>query len=355
MICCNIAVTGLNVAEDPAAGIGVIRSIRESGQWEGKIIGLAYDALDTGIYEKGLLDEVYILPYPLASGGLWQRLSDITRKTKIDVLMPLLDLELLSLSSLELPLKEMGINLLLPPPSNIKRHFKINLAVFCQENGIRYPKQIAVTSPALVAAHITDFGIPMVVKGIVHEAYLAYSAEEALIYFNRIKRLWGLPVLLQEYISGDAYNTNCLIDKEGKLIGAVAMRKLGIHEQGKTWSGVTVQDNKLLNLSKEILDKINWIGPVELEFVKQHSSGDYYLLEINPRFGAWIYLAANAGQNLPLASVQIAMGEKVKPFPPYKAGIMFVRRSLDLICPIEYLASLMANGELILKEDRTRS
>jgi carbamoyl-phosphate synthase large subunit len=133
------------------------------------------------------------------------------------------------------------------------------------------------------------------------------------------------------------------------------MRKLAVTEKGKAWSGVTVKDEKLLDLSKDIITKLKWIGPIELEFVKQKSSGDYYLLEINPRFGAWIYLAANAGQNLPLAAVQIAMGKKVEPFPPYKAGLMFVRYSLDIICPIEYLANLTANGELMLNDKKKGS
>ncbi len=352
MIKCNIAVTGLNATDDPAPGIAVIRSIRESGQWEGKIIGLAYNALDTGIYDKGLLDEVYLLPNVFDSSGLWQRLRDITQKTRIDVLVPLLDLELLSLLSLEPALKEMGISLLLPPMSKIKMHYKINLAEFCRKNAIKYPKQVAITSPAWIASNIAELGIPVVVKGIVHESYLAYSVEEAAIYFNRIRIRWGLPVLLQEYIPGEEYNTDCLVDRDGRLIGTVAMRKLGITEKGKAWSGVTVKDEKLLSLSKDILNKLNWVGAVEFEFIKQTTSGDYYLMEINPRFGTWIYLAANAGQNLPLASIQIALGEKVEPFPPYKAGIMFVRYSLDIISSIEHLANLTTKGELILNEEK---
>jgi len=174
------------------------------------------------------------------------------------------------------------------------------------------------------------------------------------LYFNKIKMCWGLPVIMQEYIPGEEYNTDCLTDREGKLIGVVAMRKLGITDKGKAWSGVTVEDEKLLNLSKDILSKLNWVGPIELEFIKQRSSGDYYLLEINPRFGAWIYLAAKAGQNLPVATIQIAMGEKVEPFPTYQTGLMFIRYSFDVICPMEYLASLTAEGELILNGKKNK-
>lgn len=354
MIQCNVAVTGLNAADDPEPGIAVIRSIRDSGQWEGKIIGLAYDALDTGIYDQSLLDEVYLLPYPLDSSGLWQRLKDITRKTRIDVLIPLLDLELLSLPSLAPSLKEMGINLLLPSIPKVIMQVKLKLDEFCQKNDIKYPKQMVVASPDKIAPNIKELGMPVVIKGIVHESHPAFSAEEALIYFNKIKMRWGLPIIMQQYIPGEEYNTDCLTDREGKLIGAVAMRKLGITDKGKAWSGVTVKDEELLNLTKDILSKLNWVGPIELEFIKQRSSGNYYLMEINPRFGTWIYLAANAGQNLPLAAIQIAMGEKVEPFPPYEAGLMFVRYSLDLICPMEYLANLSTEGELILSEEKIK-
>ena len=354
MIQCNIAVTGLNAADDPAPGIAVIRSIRESGQWEGKIIGLAYDALDTGIYDNSLLDEVYLLPYPFDRGGLLRRLQDITQRTSIDVLIPLLDLEILYLPGLETSLKEMGISLLLPSLSSVRMHTKLKLAEFCQKNAVRYPRQIAITMPENIVPIIKELGLPVVIKGVIHGSNVASSAEEALIYFGKIKNRWGLPIIVQEYIQGEEYNTDCLSDRQGKLIGIVAMKKLGVTDKGKAWSGITIKDEKVLSLSKKILQKLNWIGPIELEFIKERSSNEYCLMEINPRFGTWIYLAANAGQNLPLAAVKIAIGERVKPFPPYKVGLMFVRYSLDLICPLEHLASLTAEGELILHRERRK-
>jgi len=350
MIKCNVAVSGLNATDDPAPGIAVIRSLRESGQWEGKIIGLAYDALDTGIYDEGLIDEVYLLPYPFDRAGLLQRLSDITRKTRIDVLMPLLDLELLDLPVLAPALKKLGINLLIPNISQVRIHLKLRLAEFCEQNGVRYPKQVTIGLQESIAASIHALGKPVMIKGIIHEAHLAHSVEEALIYYNKISKRWGLPIIIQEYIQGEEYNTDCLTDRDGKLIGMVAMRKLGLTDKGKAWSGVTVRDEKLLSLSRDILTKLNWIGPVELEFVKQRSSGEFYLLEINPRFGTWIYLAAKAEQNLPLAAVQIAMGHEVEPFQTYRPGLMFVRHSRDIICPIEHLAELTVSGELRLKK-----
>jgi len=64
MIKYTVGVTGLNATDNPGPGVPVIRSIKDSPLWQGKIVGLAYDALDTGIYNNDLMDEVYLIPYP---------------------------------------------------------------------------------------------------------------------------------------------------------------------------------------------------------------------------------------------------------------------------------------------------
>lgn len=346
MIKCNIALSGLNATDDPAPGIAFARSLRESGEWEGKIIGLAYDASETGIYNGNIFDYVYLLPDPLLGGAIFNRLKEIHSKTRLDVLVPLLDYELISLPTIEQYLKELGISMLIPSAASLRQHIKIMLRDFCQKNGIRSPKQKAIALPNSIGSAIEELGLPVVVKGVIHGSCVAYSAYEAAGYFHQIKQRWGLPVIMQEYIYGEEYNTDCLTDRDRQVIGAVSMKKLTLTDKGKGWSGVTIFDKDLLDLSYEIVRKLRWVGPIELEFVKQRDSGDYYLLEINPRFGSWIYLSSRAGQNLPLAAIRIALGERVEPFTKYDTGMMFMRYSLDLVCPVSRLGEIMTTGEL---------
>ncbi len=40
--------------------------------------------------------------------------------------------------------------------------------------------------------------------------------------------------------------------------------------------------------------------------------------EINPRIPAWVYLAVGAGQNIPEALVNLALGKKVEPYKDLK-------------------------------------
>jgi hypothetical protein len=47
------------------------------------------------------------------------------------------------------------------------------------------------------------------------------------------------------------------------------------------------------------------IGASEIEIIKD-KSGRLYIVEINPRFPAWVYLAVASGQNMPEAAVKLA-------------------------------------------------
>jgi carbamoyl-phosphate synthase large subunit len=347
----TVGVTGLNATDNPAPGVPVIRSIKSDANWKGKIIGLAYDALDTGIYNSDLMDEVYLIPYPSeGEGNLLSRLKYISEKTGLSVIIPTLDSELVNFVRIEQELKKINIQLLIPNEEKLKLRQKTSLNEFCKQNGFDMPDTVVITDPSEVARKSNDLGFPLAVKGIFYESYTAYTIDEALVYFYKIKNKWGIPIILQKYVNGEEYDVVSLGDTKGKMKGAVAMRKLRITDKGKAWAGVTIMDEKLLNLAKNILEKLKWVGPIEMEFVKDASSRKYYLLEINPRFPSWVYLATKAGQNLPLATLLIAMGENVLTFEHTKPGLTFVRHAIDLVCPIKYLEELTTKGELVYSE-----
>ena len=46
----TIAVTGLNNIDSPGPGIPVIRGLKEAASFEARIVGLAYENLEPGIY-----------------------------------------------------------------------------------------------------------------------------------------------------------------------------------------------------------------------------------------------------------------------------------------------------------------
>ena len=91
----NIGITGLNNTDNPGPGVPVIRGILDSQMFDARIIGLAYENLEPGIYMDGLLDRTYLLPYPSEGIEVYmQRIAYIQEQEKLDVLIPNFDAEL---------------------------------------------------------------------------------------------------------------------------------------------------------------------------------------------------------------------------------------------------------------------
>ena len=343
----KLAITGLNATDNPGPGVPLIRSLKHSEEFDAEIIGLIYDVLEPGIYMENLTKKNYLIPYP-SSGleNLYERLSYIQQQEKIDVIIPTLDSELFGFVKLEDKLEELGINMFLPTFEQLNIRAKDKLFDFCSDNEINVPKNILVSSISELQKIPEDFDYPVVVKGIFYDAYIVNNLEEAKTAFLKISSKWGLPIIIQEYLKGDEFNVVALGDGTGQTIGAVAMRKLYITDKGKGWAGITIFDNNLIEISKKVIERIKWRSGMELEFIRSSETGQYFLLEINPRFPAWVYLAPNAGQNLPYALLQLALGNQVQPFDNYKVGTIFVRSSWDLITDISVFEKITTKGEI---------
>jgi carbamoyl-phosphate synthase large subunit len=110
-----IAVTALNAIDSPGPGVAVIRAIRECPDFEVRIIGLSYEALEPGIYMHDVVDKTYQIPYPSAgTDSLYGRILHITQLEKIDVLIPNFDAELFNFIKLRDKLRSIGIHTFLP-------------------------------------------------------------------------------------------------------------------------------------------------------------------------------------------------------------------------------------------------
>lgn len=341
-----IAVTALNAIDSPGPGVAVIRAIRECPDFKVRIIGLSYESLEPGLYMHDLVDKTYQIPYP--SGGtdsLMNRLKFIHEKENIDLIIPNFDAELFNFIKLREKLKEMGIRTFLPDIEPFEARDKIKLYEFGGKHGLLVPKDKIIHNVKELSKAIDEFDFPLIVKGKFYDAIIAKTEEEAENAFYKIQAKWGLPIIVQEFIKGTEINIAALGDGEGVTISAIPMRKLYITDKGKAWSGITLDDEKFIDLAKKFVKVTRWRGGCELE-VMQTADGKSYIMEVNPRFPAWIYLTAASGQNQPASLVKMAMGEKVEPFTEYEVGKIFVRYSWDLITDIGEFLKISGIGEL---------
>jgi len=311
----TVAVTGLNNIDSPGPGIPVIRGIKESEEFDARIIGLAYEHLEPGIYMSELVDKTYMIPYPSkGKEALYDRLMEIHKKENIDVIIPNFDAELFSFIKLENQLNKVGIKTFLPTLEQFEERHKSNLPAYGKKYGVDIPQGTEVFSIADLNNALKSMEYPVMVKGKYYDAYKAYSEEQAIAYFHKMSAKWGLPVILQEFIDGTEVNVIALGDGKGNLTAAVPMRKQYITDKGKAWGGITIEDQSLLDLAHKIVSQSKWRGGMELELIRS-ANGKLYILEINPRIPAWVYLAVGAGQNIPEALIKLALGNDVKPTP----------------------------------------
>lgn len=342
----TIAVTALNAIDSPGPGVAVIRAIRECTDFSVRIIGLSYEALEPGVYMHELVDKSYQIPYP--SGGtdsLFTRLKHIHKEEKLDLIIPNFDAELFNFIKLRDKLFAIGIKTFLPTLEQFEARDKIKLFEFGRKNGFLVPEDKVIHEFREIKLLEDELKYPLVVKGKFYDAVIAQNLEQAEKAFQKIQAKWGLPIILQEFIKGTEYNIAALGDGEGNAVSIVPMRKLYITDKGKAWAGITIEDEKLLSLARNFIKKTKWKGGCEFE-VMLTNDGKPYIMEINPRFPAWIFLTAAAGQNQPASLVKMAMGEEVKAFTEYEIGKIFVRYAWDLITDVSEFQKISGNGEL---------
>ncbi len=342
----TVAVTGLNNTDNPGPGVPVIRGAKESPDFDVRVIGLVYENLEPGIYMEGLCDRIFQIPYP--SGGsdeLIERVEAIHLQEKIDVLIPNFDAELFSFMKNEQRLREKGIHMFLPTLKQFQEREKDKLPEYGKKYEVKVPGSINLGSFNQIKEIEEKFDYPVMIKGQFYDAYVAANEEQVKQAFQKLAAKWGLPVIAQEFVKGTEVNVIALGDGKGNTIAAVPMRKQYITDKGKAWGGITLADEKMMELTRMIIQKTKWKGGMELELIKTNN-GEYFLIEINPRIPAWVYLAVGAGQNIPDALIKLALGWDVKPMTTYKIGKMFVRYSYDMIVDLEKFAAISMNKEI---------
>jgi carbamoyl-phosphate synthase large subunit len=342
----TVAVTALNAIDSPGPGVPVIRGLKESGEFDVRIIGLSYESLEPGIYMRDIVDKVYQIPYPSAGiESLMARLEYIHSRENLEVIIPNFDAELFPFIRLEKRLRTMGIHTLLPTEKQFEERHKINLPEFGKKHNIKVPDSLAVNYADEILKAGEKIQYPLLVKGKFYDAHVAFTYEHAKEYFNKISAKWGLPIILQKYVKGIEYNVIGLGDGLGNRIAAVPIRKQYITDKGKAWGGISVGDEKMIQLTDHFIKSTKWRGPFELELMKDEKN-EFSLLEINPRIPAWVYLAIGVGQNIPEAIVKLALGETVEPFKSYEVGKMFIRYSWDMIVDLKEYQQISTYGEL---------
>ena len=334
----KVAISALNNTDNPGPGIAVAKSLKEH-----TLIGLSYDPNEPGVYQ-GLFEKIYLMPYPtLGYEEFKNRIMHIKEKSDIDFIIPNLDAELPLYIKYQDEINELGIKTYLPSLECFENRDKSVLPELSEKLGVKHPKTLEIGSLDDLIAATKDLGFPIMVKGKYYKAYKAYSLEEAIEYYYKISNEWGFPLLAQEVVSGEEINFVGIGDGK-RLVGGVGAKKLTTTELGKVWSAVSINNPRLLELSQKFVELTGWRGAFEFEAMA--NGENIYLIEINPRFPAWVYFSTQLGVNLPQMMLDLAEGKEVEPNFNYASEKMYMRFIEETMVDFTDFTKLLATKEL---------
>ncbi len=337
----SVAVSGINAVDNPGPGLGVIKSIKDK---DVKVIGLAYDAMEPGVYMDWLIDRAFLMPYPSEGEELFiNRLLYIKQSVGLDVFISTLDTELPILINAQDKLSAAGIKTFLPTRQQYRLRAKDKVGEVAERIGLKIPEYEVIVSPDELSKVAAKFGFPLMIKGVFYKAFKAYTLQEAASYFSKIASEWGYPIIVQKVVSGDEMNVVSVGDGEGGHFGMVAIKKLWITSLGKIWTGTTVKNERLFEATERFVKEYLWKGAFELECIV--SGEDVYLVEINPRFPAWVYFATGVGVNLPQRLLHAALGKEPERSWDYEAGKLYVRFTDDFVTDMDVFQKMVVRGE----------
>ena len=196
---------------------------------------------------------------------------------------------------------------------------KTRLLDFCKVNNLPHPRTMLINDNYEELAEYVGF--PSLVKPN-HAAgargiSLVNSIDELKIVAKSTIKEYG-DCALQEFIGGRDYYYNVMLyrTKEGAWANYAITKIIRYYpiNGGSSSFCYTIENDALLNVCKEVLEKLNWIGFADFD-VLEKNEGEYKIIEINPRIPASVKAAAVSGVNFAEIIVCDLCGD---PIPVYR-------------------------------------
>lgn len=144
--------------------------------------------------------------------------------------------------------------------------------------------------------------------------------------------------IVQEYVPGDEYAVWALYD-HGEPVVTCQKHQLRARSYagGTSIYRETAYDPELEEMGRTLLNHLDWHGFASVQFKQDATTGEFILLEINPR--AWVSLSCpiQAGVDFPYYYWQVAGGEDIHGETNCKLGV----GTHDLAGEMMYLRSIL--------------
>jgi carbamoyl-phosphate synthase large subunit len=317
-------------AGSPGFG-GIAECLREDHS-----LALFAGDINSDAYGKNLVDGFAVMP-PAGDPDYLNSVLEKAGSFHCNVLLPVTTLELYKLAEHQELLKSAGLQMAISPYDALfVANHKARLYRFLQTHNLPCVDfRSAKTKNELLAA-MTVLGFPknkVLMKpaegnGSRGIRIVASLEEVQSQYFNtkagslvtspdaleaELPDNFPLEMLLCEYLPGDEYSVDLLVNRGETLACAIRLRSKIV--SGISVKGRFVEDKEMEETTAALVKKLELHGPVGIQY-KRNAEGRPIILEINPRLQGAVSTARYVGLNFPLMAAKLALGEIPKPTKP---------------------------------------
>lgn len=267
----------------------LLLNFKESNK-EGEVIATDASSYAPAIY---FADRHYIVPRIDESGYL-DHILDLCKKENIKAITTLIDPEIELLSeNRELFLKE-GILPLCPSKKTAAICFdKYRMYEYMTEKGINTVLTYASIDSFKKGLEKKDIKFPVFIKPRTGSGSVGAQKVQNMVELKEKVNNSDVPMIIQKLMVGKDLDADVYIDTiSNKPVSIFTKDKLETTIGGANKT-VSFKDPKLFDFIKEALKHFEFYGPIDADFF--YVDGEYYISEINPRFGGAYIHAYGAG------------------------------------------------------------
>jgi len=271
----------------------VIQYFKQTLENRGLVIATDCSTLAPALYEA---DKHFIVP-SINDERYLENILSICKENKVKAVLSLIDPELSILSKYQQDFLDIGTIPIVSDFDTIELCFdKYKMFNFLINNNFNTMKSYVNKEMFYRDVESGEIDYPVFVKPRKGSASIninkVHSKEEIEFLFNRFDNL-----LIQEYMNGTEYGADVYIDMISKDPVAIFVKEKIKMRAGETDKAVSFKEEKLLKLIEEFLNKANFKGIIDIDIFKVNN--EYYISEVNPRFGGGYPHAYESGVNVP--------------------------------------------------------
>lgn len=249
------------------------------GSRTGRVIATDMSSIAPAIYEA---DAHYIVPR-MTTEGYIDVIFDICRREKITAVLSLIDPELSLLARHEEQFASMGVRVIGSSYELCERSLdKMDMYQWLVNHGYRTAKSYVDTETFYADLENQVIQYPVFVKPVRGSASVAIRKVEDKETLECLFRN-NENLMIQEFLNGQEIGADVYIDViSGQVVSIFTKKKL-VMRAGETDKAVSFQDGKLFDLIERFVKEMGYRGQIDIDLF--NVDGEYFLSEVNPRFG----------------------------------------------------------------------